>query len=85
MRYDIVGGMLLCISAFLYAARYITAAIFMGGGLNNWSADLFQASYGYVGNGLTTWSTLALFAGLGMIATGTIVNLENRKISITSG
>lgn len=77
MRLEIVGGMLLCASALLYAARYIAAALFMGPGLRNWDARLFQASYKYVGNGLTTWSVIALVAGLAAIIGGYV--LSSRK------
>ncbi len=79
MRYDIVGGMLLWISAFLYAARYMAAALFMGPGLKNWDVRLFQAAYRYVGNGLTTWAMLALIAGLGVIVAGCVVNSRKQK------
>ncbi|MDC0325528.1 hypothetical protein OAM01_02105 [bacterium] len=64
MKYDYVGIELLKISAFLYAARYLAAALFMGPGLNNWNHDLFEASYGYVGSGLTVIAGLAAAAGI---------------------
>jgi len=78
MRYDTVGGMLLFTSAFLYAARYIAAALFMGPGLKSWGVDLFQASYSYVGNGLTTWAILALIAGFATIVAGCVANSRQK-------
>jgi hypothetical protein len=78
MKYDLVGSMLIFTSAFLYAVRYITAAIFMGAGLKNWSTDLFHAAYGYVGNELTMWSRLALIGGLGLIVVGAVVDLRRK-------
>lgn len=78
MRYDIIGSMLICAAAFLYAARYIAAAIFMTG-VTNWNAELFRASYSYVGNGLTIWSTLALIAGLGAIVAGTVAHSRKQN------
>ncbi len=78
MRYDIVGALLVCTSAFLYATRYVAAAIFMSG-VKSWNAALFQASYGYVGDGLTTWSIVALIAGLGSIGVGLVVSSRKQK------
>jgi hypothetical protein len=74
MRYDIVGAILLYISAFLYASRYITAAILQSGRPGG-----FNSCYDYVGDGLTTWSMLALFAGLGIILWGSVMQLRKKK------
>ncbi|MDD2251917.1 MAG: hypothetical protein PHQ10_03005 [Dehalococcoidales bacterium] len=58
------AGVGLCfIAAFLYSARYITAAIF-GSGVSSWSAELFDTMLQYVGNSLTTLSIIALAAGI---------------------
>lgn len=57
------GTLLIVVSAILYSARYLSAAIF-GASLANWSADLFNAMLEYVGQDLVTWSLVALVAGL---------------------
>ena len=57
------GTLLIVVSTTLYAARYLSAAIF-GSSLTNWSAELFNAMLQYVGSGLVTWSVIALIAGL---------------------
>ncbi len=67
MKYDHIGTELLKIAAFLYAARYIAAAVFMGPGLSNWNADLFKSSYQYVGSELTTWAIISAIAGVVLI------------------
>jgi len=63
MSRRLTGTLLISISAMLYAARYLSAAIF-GSSLTNWDADLFNAMLQYIGQGLTTWSVIALIAGL---------------------
>jgi arginine exporter protein ArgO len=63
MSRRITGVLFLAISALLYSARFITAAIF-GSSLANWSSDLFNAMLQYVGKGLVTWSVVALVAGI---------------------
>lgn len=79
MKYDIVGAMLIFTSAFLYAARYIAAAILLVGS-KRWGAGLFEESYGYVGTGVTNWSKLALIAGLGAIVAGALVDSRRQGI-----
>ena len=79
MRYDVIGGILFAVSAFLYASRYLAAALFMGPGLSNWNGTLFKAAYGYIGDGLTTWATITLIAGLGCIAVGVMKDLRQGK------
>ena len=51
------------VAAFLYAARFITAAIF-GSGVTSWNAELFQALLEYVGPELTLAAAAALAVGL---------------------
>ena len=67
MKYDYVGIELLKIAAFLFAARYITAALFIGPGLKNWDSGLFEASYNYVGSGLTIGAGISAAAGITML------------------
>jgi uncharacterized membrane protein YphA (DoxX/SURF4 family) len=84
MRYDVIGCTLLGISAFLYAARYITAAIFMGAGLGSWNRELFQAAYQYVGDDLTTWASIAFVAGLLALAVGIVSGIVDYLKSVKS-
>ena len=79
MKYDRIGATLFGVAAFLYAMRYIAAALFMGPGLSNWDYSLFEAAYGYVGDGLTNWAVAALVAGLVSIAVGVVKDLRSEK------
>ena len=64
MRLDLLGCTLLCISAFLYAVRYIAAALYVGPGSKSWSSRLFSSSYEYVGTGLTRWAVISLLLAI---------------------
>ena len=79
MKYDRIGASLFAIAAFLYAMRFITAALFMGPGLTSWDYPLFDAAYNYVGNGLTNWAVVALVAGLICMVVGIVKELKNGK------
>ena len=79
MKYDRVGVTLLAIAAFLYAMRYIAAALFMGPGLKNWDFSLFEAAYAYIGDGLTNWAVMALIGGLVCLAVGVVKDLRVGK------
>jgi hypothetical protein len=57
------GIILLCISAFLYGIRYVSAAIF-GSNVSSWDSQLFDAMLDYVGKGPLVLSVLALIAGI---------------------
>lgn len=58
------AGVCFCaIAAVLFAARYLTAAIF-GSGVMSWDAGLFRAMLEYVGTPLLTLSILSLVAGI---------------------
>lgn len=57
------GTVLLAISALLYAARYLSAAIY-GSSSASWSAELFNAMLQYIGPGLARWSLAALVVGI---------------------
>ena len=54
---------MLAIAAFLYAARYIAAAIF-GSGVLSWDRELFQALLQYVGNGPLVLGVIAAVLGI---------------------
>ena len=55
------------IAAFLYATRYIAAAIF-GSGVNSWDSNLFQAMLSYVGRGPLVWAAAAAILGVVYLA-----------------
>ena len=79
MKYDRIGATLLASAAFLYAMRYIAAALFMGPGLSNWDYSLFEAAYSYVGDGLTNWAVIALIGGLICLAAGMVKDFRTGK------
>ncbi len=60
------GVCLLAIAAFLYAARYLAAAIF-GSGVSSWSRELYQGMLYYVGADLWVCSAVAAVAGIGYL------------------
>ena len=64
MKLDYVGMEFLKIAAFLFAARHVAAALFMGPGLKNWDSELFGASYRFVGNELTVLSGVCVVLGV---------------------
>lgn len=66
MQRRTVGVILLCISAFLYGVRYISAAIF-GSGVTSWNSQLFNEMLEYVGVGPLIMSWIALIAGIGYL------------------
>ena len=82
MKYDRIGTTFFAIAAFLYAVRYISAALFMGPGLTNWDYPLFEAAYGYVGNGLTNWAIIALITGLVCMAVGIVKDSRRGKSDV---
>jgi hypothetical protein len=57
------GIILICISAFLYGIRYVSAAIF-GSNVSSWDSQLFDEMLHYVGIGPLVLSVLALIAGI---------------------
>lgn len=65
----IVGLGFCAIAAFLFAARYMCAAIF-GSGVSSWSAALFRNMYGYVGSGLSVAAGISLLVGIVYLAWG---------------
>lgn len=67
MRYDYVGVELLKLAAFLYVARYIAAALFMGPGLQSWNRSLFAAAYKYVGSDLTIIACISAIVGIAFL------------------
>ena len=63
------------IAAFLFATRYISAAIF-GSNVVSWDEALFNGMLRYVGNTLTLLSIVSLVAGIVYL-----VLAETRKYS----
>lgn len=61
-----VGVCFLAIAAFLYAIRYLAAAIY-GIGSSSWSNELYQKMLEYVGTDLFVLSAVAAVAGIGYL------------------
>ena len=58
------AGVAFCaIAAFLFAVRYVVAAIF-GSGVTSWGRELFGSLLTYTGNALTILSVIALVIGV---------------------
>ncbi len=72
------GICLIFTAAFLYAVRYLSAAIF-GAGVASWSEDLFQAMFRYVGSGLSVASTFALIAGIAYLVWAEVEAFRSKK------
>lgn len=72
------GVHLIGIGAFLYATRYISAAIW-GSGYASWSAQLYSGLLGYVDQGLTTWSIISIVGGMVFLVWGEITEIANHK------
>ena len=63
------GVAFIAIAAFLFSAKYISAAIF-GSGLASYNKDLFNAMLEFVGFPLHICSIIALILGLAYIGWG---------------
>lgn len=63
------GVAFIAIAAFLFSAKYISAAIF-GSGVLSWNEELFNAMLSYVGSPLSVCSIIALIIGVAYIAWG---------------
>jgi hypothetical protein len=51
------------IAAFLFASRYLVAAVYASGG-PTWNRELYLAALGYVGNSLWYWAALSFAVGI---------------------
>lgn len=60
-----VGALFIVIAAFLYAVRYLAAAIY-GSNMSSWNKELFDHLLSYVGSGPLILSWIALIVGLGL-------------------
>ncbi|MFB4329279.1 hypothetical protein [Paenibacillus sp. CR_12] len=63
MNHKAMGMIFICISVFLYAVRYLAAAIF-GSNLTSWSKEMFDSMLTYVGKGPLVLSWICLIVGI---------------------
>jgi hypothetical protein len=63
MNRRITGTIFLAVAAFLYATRYLAAAIY-GSGVTSWNLEIFRSMLSYVGNNLLILSIVFALAGL---------------------
>ena len=71
-----VGVIFCLISALLFSARYISAAIFISN-ITSWDSDLFAVALDYIGIPLLVFSIISLIAGVFYLIWGEIS--EKRK------
>jgi hypothetical protein len=69
MNRRITGTIFLAVAAFLYATRYLAAAIY-GSGVTSWNREMFRSMLSYVGNNLLILSIVFALAGLAYLAWG---------------
>ena len=72
------GVSLVALAGVLYAARYLSAAIFASSG-QSWNAETFRAMLGYVGSALLWWSALALAAGVAYLVWGEVQEVMSQR------
>lgn len=70
------GAIFCLIAALLFAARYITAAIFMSGS-SSWDSLLFSAALEYQGLGLLILSIISLIVGISYLVWAEIKDKKN--------
>lgn len=63
------GVIFIAIAAFLFASKYISAALF-GSGVLSWDKSRFHAMLSYVGEPLSIFSIIALIIGVAYIGWG---------------
>lgn len=78
MNRKIMGCTFFAIAAFLYAAKYIAAAIFMSN-IGSHGRDWFQSGMSYVGQGLHLWALTALIFGVVYLVLGEWNDLKRHK------
>ena len=71
------GVAFIAIAAFLFSAKYISAAIF-GSGVLSWDKELFNAILSYVGSPLSVGSIFALIIGVAYITWGEYEEFKNK-------
>lgn len=72
------GVAFIAIAAFLFSAKYISAAIF-GSGVLSWDEELFNAMLSYIGSPLSIASMIALIIGVGYIVWGEYDEFKSKK------
>jgi hypothetical protein len=77
MRYDLIGSVLLFISALLHAARHIATGCCMAG-RDRFDLSAYRAAYRYVGRDITTWAVTALILGIICLGYGVYRDLRKR-------
>ncbi|MBZ9623786.1 hypothetical protein LGL55_16305 [Clostridium tagluense] len=71
------AGVSFCfIAAFLFATRYICAAIF-GSNVSSWSSGLYSSMLGYIGNGLNTFAVISLIVGIIYLIASEFIEKDN--------
>jgi hypothetical protein len=63
MRRRITGCVFVAIAAYLYAVRFLAAAIYVSN-MQSHGSDMFQRSMSYVGSDLHLWAFAALVIGM---------------------
>lgn len=71
------GVAFIAIAAFLFATRYLAAAIF-GSGISSWSEQLFQSMLEYVGTTLVTLSGISLVVGIVYLIWGELESVRKK-------
>ena len=71
------GVAFIAIAAFLFSAKYISAAIF-GSGVLSWNKELFNAMLSNVGSPLSVGSIFALIIGVAYITWGEYEEFKNK-------
>lgn len=63
MKRRTTGCVFVVIAAYLYAVRFLAAAIYVSN-MQNHGQDIFQRSMSYVGSDLHLWALFALIIGV---------------------
>jgi hypothetical protein len=71
------GVVFIAIAAFLFASRYIAAAIF-GSNLASWSRELFEAMLINVGDAPTQLAAISLAIGIVYLVWAELADLRDR-------
>ncbi|MBS4025528.1 MAG: hypothetical protein KGZ96_07605 [Clostridia bacterium] len=72
------GISLIAISAFLFASRHVSAAIF-GSGVSSWNAGLYDNMLNYVGNSLSNFGLATLLVGIVYLIWGEFEEIKSKK------
>ena len=73
-----VGSVFCLIAAILMAAKYLSAAVYMGGG-SSWNQELFRHGLDYVGKPLSVTAVIALAAGIVFLVWGIVQDVNAAK------